>query len=272
MAAAGIGEREAIFQRGLEAYRAGLHYEAHELWEELWESEEDEEHRRFLQALIQVASAMHKVLGDVAPRGSLRLLERALGRMEGLPDAYGGVALARFREATARCLEALRGLFEAGRRDLDPALIPALEATPDGLPWRARAKEPRPDAGRYLRAGVAAYRRREYYEAHELWEAVWREEAHPVMNAFLQGLILVAAAMHKLEKMGSASGAARLMEKARARLGEVPEGTGGMAIGKLCDDVERARDAIERLAAEGKTELEAALVPRMEPVGGDRPS
>ena len=261
--------REAVFQRGLEAYRTGLHYEAHELWEELWEDEDDDDHRRFLQALIQVASAMHKIRGNVAPRGALRLLDRALGRMEGLPEAYGGVALARFREATARCLDELRRLLDEGRHDLDPALIPPLEVTPDALPWRARAPEPKPNKERHLRAGLAAYHRREFFEAHELWEILWREETQPTMKVFLQGLILVAAAMHKLEKMGSAAGAARLMANARARLLEVPEGTCGMAVGRLRDDVERAQGEIERLAVEGGTELSAALVPRMEPAGSE---
>jgi predicted metal-dependent hydrolase len=265
--AAPAAEREAVFQRGLEAYRAGLHYEAHEFWEELWEDEEDDDHRRFLQALIQVASAVHKVRANVAPRGALRLLDRAIGRMEGLPDAYGGVALARFREATGRCLAELTQLIAEGRHDLDPGLIPALDPTPDALPWRARAAEAPPNARRHLQAGVAAYRRKHFYEAHELWEVVWRDETHPMMKAFLQGLILVAAAMHKLERMGSASGAARLMESARARLAEVPEGTGGMDIGRLREDIARARVEIERMAVEGGTELEGALVPRMDPLG-----
>lgn len=120
-------EREATFQRGLLAYRSGQHYDAHEIWEELWESEESDDHRRFLQALIQVASAVHKLLNDVGPRGSLRLLDRALVKLEGLPDPYGGVALGRFREGIERARAEFERLINEGRRDLDPSYIPPLE-------------------------------------------------------------------------------------------------------------------------------------------------
>jgi uncharacterized protein len=145
------------------------------------------------------------------------------------------------------------------------------------LAWRARPPEPPANAQQQLKLGVAAYRGRRYYEAHELWEVVWRDEAHPVMKAFLQGLILVAAGMHKLEKMGSVAGAVRLLQNAGARLAEVPDGTGGMAIGLLRSDIARATSELERLSSErssseGATSLDAALVPRMEPFGKTLPS
>jgi predicted metal-dependent hydrolase len=124
-------EREALFQRGLEAYREGQHYEAHELWEELWESEEADDHRRFLQALIQVASAVHKLKNNVGPRGSLRLLESALVKIEGLPDTYGGVALGRFREGVVRARREFESLIAQGRSDVHPGLIPPVDRVGD---------------------------------------------------------------------------------------------------------------------------------------------
>jgi predicted metal-dependent hydrolase len=117
--------------------------------------------------------------------------------------------------------------------------------------------------------GLETYRAGHYYEAHEHWEVIWRDEESPIQKAFLQGLILVAAAMHKLEKMRSPAGAARLMANAAARLAGVPDGTGSLAIARLRDDIERARVAIERLAAEGgEPKLPEELVPRMERLCG----
>jgi len=46
----------------------------------------DDDTRALLQALIQIASAMHKVCENVGPRGALHLLERASGRLAALPD------------------------------------------------------------------------------------------------------------------------------------------------------------------------------------------
>ena len=290
-----VAEREALFQRGIEAYRSGLHYEAHELWEELWQDEEDDDNRRFLQALIMVASALHKLANDVGPKGSLRLLDGAARRLEGLPDVHGGVALARFRDAIAPLREHAEGMIAAGRKGLDAARVPPLETGRNAtsrslersthpespsiaLAWRGRdagADAPAASGHETFHRGVAAYHRGDYYEAHEHWEEIWRDQPDGVERSFLQGLIQVAAAMHKLLAMKGASGALRLLERARARLSAVPEGTGGLAIARLVDDCDRAHAAIARLAAEGRTDLDPALVPRITasaPRGGAAPA
>ncbi|WP_437681632.1 DUF309 domain-containing protein [Sorangium sp. So ce131] len=123
-----------------------------------------------------------------------------------------------------------------------------------------------------VQRGIEAYRAGLFFEAHELWEVRWRDEQDPVRKTFLQGLILVAAALHKLTKMQSPSGAVRLLNKAHARLAGVPEGTGGVAIGTLRGDIERAASAIAQRASEGDTALDAALLPRMDAAGAIAPS
>lgn len=258
-------EREAAFQRGVLAYRAGLHYEAHELWEELWNDEEDEQNRQMLQALIQVTSAVHKLRNDVAPRGALTLLDRAIGRMRALPEDHGGVALGVFRDAAHGLrLEAERRLA-AGEIGLPDALVPPLLGAQDSAAWRQRAPAPPADRTGYLRLGVAAYRGGNFYEAHEHWETIWREEDDATMKAFLQGLILVAAAMHKLDVQGSATGAQRLFDKADARLALVPDGTGGMSIRRLRDGIRTARASLAARPPGDDTPLPRDLVPPLDP-------
>ncbi|MEJ7730934.1 MAG: DUF309 domain-containing protein [Polyangiaceae bacterium] len=259
-------EREAAFQRGVLAYRSGLHYEAHELWEELWNDEDDDDNRQFLQALIQVTSAVHKLRNAVAPRGALTLLDRAIGRMRPLPEDHGGVALGVFRDASlALRLEAERRLA-AGERGLPEALIPPLLGAQESAAWRQRPAEPPANRAGYLRLGVAAYQRGNFYEAHEHWETIWRQEDHATMKGFLQGLILVAAAMHKLDVQGSATGAARLFERADARLALAPEGTGGMSVRRLRDGIRAARASLATRQPGDDTPLPRELVPRLEPV------
>ncbi|WP_437282081.1 DUF309 domain-containing protein [Sorangium sp. So ce375] len=123
-----------------------------------------------------------------------------------------------------------------------------------------------------VQRGLEAYRAGRFFEAHELWETGWRDEADPVRKTFLQGLILVAAALHKLTRMRSPSGAVRLLAKARARLAGMPEGMGGLAMGLLVDDITRAAAAIEQLARGERTELDASLLPRMESAGDVAPT
>lgn len=115
------------FRQGLGAYRARRFFDAHEHWEELWLDEEDADLRHLLQGLIQIATALHKLLHGVAPRGCPTLLEKAVRHFAALPDAYRGMSLPPLRAAVERLRPEVCRLVEAARSDLEPALIPAID-------------------------------------------------------------------------------------------------------------------------------------------------
>ena len=50
-----------------------------------------------------------------------------------------------------------------------------------------------------LERGRVAFNRGEYFEAHEVWEEVWRELAG-VERVLMQGLIQIAAGLHHLRQ------------------------------------------------------------------------
>jgi predicted metal-dependent hydrolase len=108
---------------GLEAYAAGRYFEAHERWEEHWLAERDPRERRFVQALIQIAAAMHKarVTGQIG--GAMRLLARALEKLRSLPPSHAGIDVGALLGAGERALAAL-----ARDGALDAALVPRLES------------------------------------------------------------------------------------------------------------------------------------------------
>jgi predicted metal-dependent hydrolase len=85
-------------------HNGGEYYEAHEAWEEIWTSEANDEWRIFVQGLIQVTSAFHKLFFQREPRGASRLLERGLEKLDRYPGDYLGVALAPFRDASRAML------------------------------------------------------------------------------------------------------------------------------------------------------------------------
>lgn len=113
--------------------------------------------------------------------------------------------------------------------------------------------------------GLTAYGRGAYYEAHEHWELLWRDEPEGHRRSFLQGLIQVAAALHKLGVMKSQTGSMRLFERARARLSEVPAGMGGIDIPRVIAGIDLALAAIPKLLAESRTELDPLFVPQIGP-------
>lgn len=113
--------------------------------------------------------------------------------------------------------------------------------------------------------GLAAYARGDFYEAHEHWELLWRDEPEGPRRLFLQGIIQVAAALHKLLVMKSASGAMRLFERAKVRLDGVPEGMGGLSIKGIVAGIDLALAALPVLVVEGRTDLDPVFIPPLSP-------
>ena len=73
--------------------------------------------------------------------------------------------------------------------------------------------------------GIRHFNAREFYDAHEVWEDVWRE-SHGMEKRFLQGLIQAAVALHH-HSTGNVVGACSLMERARRNLAGCPAEFGG---------------------------------------------
>lgn len=90
-----------------------------------------------------------------------------------------------------------------------------------GRDGRAKAYRPLPEADRRraLVAGLEAYRRGDFFEAHELLEPAWMGTDVRPERDLLQGLIKLAAAyVHGVR--GNPAGVVRNLEGARSRLHE----------------------------------------------------
>ena len=67
--------------------------------------------------------------------------------------------------------------------------------------------EPAADDPRFLE-GIACFNHRDFFEAHEVWEEIWREDQGP-SRRFYQGLIQLAVCLHHFRN-GNTRGAKRL--------------------------------------------------------------
>jgi predicted metal-dependent hydrolase len=117
------------FALGMKHHNEGRYYEAHEAWEELWHAESDDSQRLFLQGLIQVTSAFHKVFFQKELVGAARLLDRGLKKLEPYPDVHEGVALGAFRVGAETCRVAIAKLSptKEAAASFDRAMVPPLE-------------------------------------------------------------------------------------------------------------------------------------------------
>ncbi len=111
------------FLRGASLFDRGAFFEAHEAWEERWRLAPEAQERLFLQGLIQVAAALHKLLVMGSPGPAARLFARALAKLDASPAdsaAEHGFDLDRFREAVRRCA------VDLDAQRFDRSAIPAM--------------------------------------------------------------------------------------------------------------------------------------------------
>jgi predicted metal-dependent hydrolase len=90
---------------------------------------------------------------------------------------------------------------------------------------------------RYL-AGIQHFNRREFFEAHEVWEDLWRE-CRPEDRRFYQGLIQAAVALHHWGN-GNWRGTHRLFHSGRTYMSAYPVPYQGLDIGSFWREMEQA--------------------------------
>jgi hypothetical protein len=105
--------------------------------------------------------------------------------------------------------------------------------------------------------GIEQFNRREFFEAHESWEAVWLAALEPD-KTFLQGIIQVAAAFHHYLRNNRA-GAESLLREGLKKIAGAPANYRGVRLDALR---QRARWWSDELTA-GRTPATHQL-PRIE--------
>src|ERR1700704_598640 len=93
------------YQHGIELFNRAQFYDAHEVLEDVWRASIDPE-KKFLQALIQTAVALHHYsTGNVT--GCRSLMARALRNFHGYPEGFCGVELKPLRISLGEWQKAL---------------------------------------------------------------------------------------------------------------------------------------------------------------------
>jgi uncharacterized protein len=113
---------------------------------------------------------------------------------------------------------------------------------------------------RYL-AGVLLFNRRDFFEAHEVWEALWLSADVGADRRFVQGLIQAAVGLHHFGA-GNLRGAKKLYGTARAYMEVYPSPYLGLDQVGFWRAMERCfHDLLAAGDPPAGVELDAALVP-----------
>lgn len=89
---------DARLREGIRLFNEGLFFESHEVWEGLY-SEIEEQHKPFLEGLVQLAAAF-RIFSDFGEtEGPVRMIYQALIRFEPYPPAHLQIGVKELSEA-----------------------------------------------------------------------------------------------------------------------------------------------------------------------------
>ncbi len=115
---------------------------------------------------------------------------------------------------------------------------------------------------RYL-AGIVLFNRREFFDAHEVWEGLWHE-CHAPDRRFYQSLIQAAVALHHWGN-GNWRGARRLFQSGRNYMSAYPRRHLGLDRERFWHEMERAvADVLRNEAPDPASRLNEKCCPTIE--------
>ena len=86
-----------------------------------------------------------------------------------------------------------------------------------------------------LQDGINFFNAGQYFEAHEVWEDLWRPARGP-LRLFYQGLVQAAVGLHHLSR-GNLNGATAQLQKSLSKLEQYPDKFCRIDNGKLVADL-----------------------------------
>ena len=121
--------KQETFWRGIDCFNRRRFFTCHELLEEIW-LEEPEEEKPFSQGLIQVAAGFHHFFEKQNLRGARSLLQAGAEKLRRYPPTYRGIDVAGLLAALTPWLECLEH-----QQTADELPLPTIRAVrPHGAP------------------------------------------------------------------------------------------------------------------------------------------
>ena len=224
------------FSHGVHLFNSGKFWHSHEAWEQVW-MRHDEDERLFFQGIIQLAAAYHQLIAKKSYRGLLNNFDKAYQKLEVFQPEYVGVYVTPLLKFIEQGKKEAERLGPEGLGQFNYNLIPKLQfhkpLNPDLL-VEARSIV----TSEQFLEGLKFFNKGYYWEAHDVWEEVWRGEENDA-KTFAQAFVQVAAA-NSFVKLSKLTSAKYLFEKALEKFHQFEHLECGVGVESLVRDIEHA--------------------------------
>lgn len=130
--------------------------------------------------------------------------------------------------------------------------------TPDDA-WRtALARDCECELPDTAREAIAKFNHGEYYEQHDLLEALWMETESPVRQLY-QAILQVGIAYYQLEQ-GNRRGAIKMLSRALRWIDYLPGSCQGVDVAQLRANAEALREILLQTGEDGLADIDRALL------------
>lgn len=232
------------FERGATLFNTGKFWHAHEAWELVWLRHTEDE-RLFFQGIIQLAAAYHQLFGKKSFRGMMNNFDKAYAKLEVFAPNYLGVHVDQLLLLIDQGKEEAERLGDRGVGQFNPKFVPKLHVHKPGNPdllvqIRGIVRSDRFDEG------VKLFNEGYHWEAHEVWEEIWRGEEGDA-KAFAHAFVELASGYSFL-KRSKASNAKYLMEKAVVKFEQFERIACDLALDKIINETKAVLVHLEGVA------------------------
>lgn len=114
--------------------------------------------------------------------------------------------------------------------------------------------------------GIRLFNAGEYYECHEVLEAIWRDERAPVRYLY-QGILQIGVGLHHLRN-GNFRGATLLLHDGIDKTRRFTPGCMGIDTADLCDRAQACLDQLQLLGRDRIGEFDWSMAPVIEGTAG----
>ena len=238
------------FERGVSYFNNGQFPHSLEAWELLWERKGSRD-KIFFRGLMELTSACQCLFKNQDASDAIDSLEKARLKLRKFLPEYFGIPIEPLLLFIGESKEAVRNGSRNGQRKKGYPLPQIEFHKPDNPDLFVELCEIL--QSKQFLEGIRLFNGGFYWEAHEEWEEVWREQAGDG-KIFVEAFVQMAEA-YSFIKLGKAATAIYLFEKSIKKFAEYERIRCTILISAIVADLKKTLDNLRGLSTNGKISI-----------------